>query len=96
MGPRITQRLAEDDFATPIRGQILDEDGAGARAISPSIWALRPKPFAFFRTYCIGSIRRSEIQAAKGKSWLRKIGQWHKWIFCLRAARILAGNQELR
>ena len=32
----------------------------------PSICALRPKPFGFLRTYCIGSISRSAIQAANG------------------------------
>ena len=33
---------------------------------SPSIWASRPNPLACLRTYCIGSISRSAIQAAKG------------------------------
>jgi hypothetical protein len=28
------------------------------------------------------------------KSWLRKFEQSHKWIFCLRAVRIVAANQE--
>ena len=32
----------------------------------PSICALRPKPFGFLRTYCIGNSSRSAIQAANG------------------------------
>src|SRR6516225_6275356 len=62
----LAQRLAEIHLAATVSGHVLDQEHAIAGLDMALDLRIAAKPFGFLRTYCIGSIRRSAIQAAKG------------------------------
>ncbi len=70
---------AEVDLAAPVGRQILDEERL--RTVDHLALDLRvaAKPFGFLRTYCIGRLKRSAIQAANG---MPAVSPPATWVIC--------------